>query len=39
MPLSFTAWDLVQWVAIGFVVIGVVMLIRAWLTSPRRTAD
>lgn len=39
MLLSLTAWDVVQWVAILFVVIGVTMLIRAWLTSPRRTAD
>jgi hypothetical protein len=39
MPLSLTAWDVVQWVAILFVLIGVGMLIRAWLTSPRRNAD
>jgi hypothetical protein len=31
-------WDLLRWVAVLFVVIGVVMLIRAWLTSPRRNA-
>jgi len=39
MLLSLTVWDVVQWVAILFVVIGVVMLVRAWRTSPRRTSD
>ena len=39
MLSSLTVWDVVQWVAILFVVIGVVMLVRAWLTSPRRTSD
>jgi hypothetical protein len=29
-------WDLLQWVFIAIAVVGVVMLIRAWLTSPRR---
>jgi hypothetical protein len=31
-------WDLLRWVAILFVVIGVAMLVRAWWTSPRRNA-
>jgi hypothetical protein len=31
-------WDFLRLVFILFVVIGVVMLIRAWLTSPRRNA-
>jgi hypothetical protein len=39
MLSSLTVWDVVQWVAILFVVIGVIMLVRAWLSSPRRTAD
>jgi len=39
MLSSLTVWYVVQWVAILFVVIGVAMLVRAWLTSPRRTAD
>jgi len=38
MLFSVTVWDVVQWVAILFVVIGVAMLVRAWLTSPRRTS-
>jgi hypothetical protein len=31
-------WDFLRWVFILFIVVGVVLLVRAWLTSPRRNA-
>jgi hypothetical protein len=35
-PIEF--WDLLQWVFIAIAVVGAAMLVRAWLTSPRRNA-
>jgi hypothetical protein len=31
-------WDLLQLIFIAIAVVGAVMLVRAWLTSPRRNA-
>jgi hypothetical protein len=31
-------WDLLQWIFIAIAVVGAAMLVRAWLTSPRRNA-